>query len=63
MKKEKTICWLLKIDKTQDIKFCKKYKNTNELSIVENKTIIDKLREISSILCTFIFIFFLISPR
>ena len=43
MKKEKTICWLLKIDKTQDIKFCKKYKNTNELSIVENKTIIDKL--------------------
>ena len=43
MKKEKTICWLLKIDKTQDIKICKKYKNTNELSIVENKTIIDKL--------------------
>ena len=43
MKKEKTICWLLKIDKTQDIKFCKKYKSTNELSIVENKTIIDKL--------------------
>ena len=43
MKKEKTICWLLKIDKKQDIKFCKKYKNTNELSIVENKTIIDKL--------------------
>ena len=43
MKKEKTICWLLKIDKTQDIRFCKKYKNTNELSLEENKIIIDKL--------------------
>ncbi len=43
MKREKTICWLLKIDKTQDIRFCKKYKNTNELSLAENKIIIDKL--------------------
>lgn len=43
MKKEKTICWILKIAKTQDIRFCKKYKNTNELSLAENKIIIDKL--------------------
>ena len=43
MKKEKTICWLLRIDKTQDIRFCKKYRNTNELSLEENKIIIDKL--------------------
>ena len=35
MKKEKTICWILKIAKTQDIRFCKKYKNTNELSLAE----------------------------
>ena len=41
--KKKTICWLLKIDKTRDIRFCKKYRNTNELSLAENKIIIDKL--------------------
>ena len=37
------IYWILKIDKTKDIRFCKRYIGTKEISLKENKKIIDKL--------------------
>lgn len=43
MRKEKKIFWILKIDKTKDIRFCKRYIGTKEISLKENKRIIDKL--------------------
>ncbi len=43
MIKEKKICWFLKINNTQDVRFCQKYKNTNELNLEDNKKIIDRL--------------------
>lgn len=43
MIKEKKICWLLKINNTQNVRFCQKYNNTNELNLEDNKKIIDRL--------------------
>lgn len=43
MIKEKKICWLLKINNIQNVRFCQKYNNTNELNLEDNKKVIDRL--------------------
>lgn len=43
MKRKKNIYWFLQIDKTENIRFCQKYKCSESISLKKNKTIIDKL--------------------
>lgn len=43
MKRERRYVWFLKIEKTQNVNFCRKYKNIKELSLEKNKRIINNL--------------------
>jgi len=45
MKKSKEICWFLQIKETKNLRFCQEYLNTNELSLENNKRIIDKFAD------------------